>query len=138
MSALKDPPGRAVHPPTADAPEHGEIRLRKSLISEVAYWCEGDLHVFRSTEYDVIAAHEDRDIAARIFVEKSEDYASFLADHDGDPTLEDLRLALLILQRLVDGYHRPPPLSQLRIIRRLRGRGHNAARGWYHRSSVPT
>ena len=138
MSALTDHPAHAVHPPTADAPEYGTIGLRKTPISKVAYWRDGDLHVFQSTEYDVIAADENIDAAARIFVEKSEDYADFLADPDGDPAIEDLRLALLIYSRLVDGYHQPAPLAQLRIVRRLRGRGHNAARGWYHRSSVLT
>ena len=80
MSALTDHPNRAVTPPTPGAPEYGEIRLRNLPLSSVAYWQEGDLHVFRSTEYDVVAADEDIDAAARIFAEKSEDYAAFIAD----------------------------------------------------------
>lgn len=78
--------------------------MHGAMLSGAAYWFEDGLHVFRSTEYDVIAADEDKDTAARIFVEKSEDYGKFLAEPEGQPTFEDLGVATLIMSRLIQGY----------------------------------
>ena len=126
--------------PTAEHPELGEISMAGVTLSDVAYWLDGDMHVFRSTEYDVIAADEDKHEAVHTFVSNSEEYAQFLADETREPTVDDLRLALVILQRLVESYAAADAnrARRLTIVRMLRGHGHDAARGWHHHPSART
>src|SRR5436305_14740678 len=104
MSATASDPARtaSAHPPTHNTPEHGTILLGDIVLSHVAYWPEDGMHVFRSEEYDVLAAAESMEDAVRVFVQKSEDYAKFLSD--ADPTPDDLRLANVIYGRLADGW----------------------------------
>jgi hypothetical protein len=110
------------------------------VLSKVADLRDGPLHVFRSLDYDVIAADEDKHEAIRTFVANSEDYAGFLSDANGDATREDLQLASVILQRLLGGYEAAADrrARRLKIMRMLRRRGHDAARGWHHQPAALT
>jgi hypothetical protein len=140
MSALQQaavPSGTAG--PTPEHPEFGVIGMEGFALSNVAYWQEGGLHVFRSTEYDVIVADENKQVAIAAFAEQSEDYAGFLAEF-ADRTMEDLTISTTILRRLVDIYEsaQAQRSGRLAIIRKLRGRGHDAAHGWHHEPTALT
>jgi hypothetical protein len=130
---------RSVGDPTVDDPESGEIRVRGVILSAVAYWREDGVHVFRSTEYDVIAADEDRDTAARTFIEKSEDYAEFLSDSDGDPTEDDIAIATMIVHRLLEGYAGPEDADCRReLLARVGERVRSAVEQSWHRPAPRT
>ncbi len=110
------------------------------LLSEVAHWVEGDLHVFRSLEYDVIASGPDQLAAISAFVQASADYARFLHDPAGDPTDEDRELATQILDRLFEGSARAleSEVHRRLVVRLLRRRGDDAGRPWHLLSAQQT
>lgn len=131
MSALHQDAAREA---ATTAPEYGVIGMEGLPLSTVAYWQEDGMHVFRSTEYDVVAADADKQAAILAFVQQSEDYASFLASF-AERTVDDLTISTMILRRLLDIYERAEAhrRRRLAILRHLRGRGgHSAARSWRH------
>lgn len=135
-------PGRA---PSEETPEFGVISIADVVISQVAHWMDGDLFVFRSTEFDVIAADEKRDLAIKIFIDNAQDYADMVGDlAPEDLTQDEAETALLILRRMTAGYERNASelrarlARRVRVVSRLRGRGHDAPRQWYRKSSLPT
>lgn len=129
MSALHDRTTRAEVPAmTADNPHVGSIGWGDIVLSRVAYWREDGDHVFRSLEYDVIAADSDPYRAVHGFVQNSVEYARLLSSAD-ERTPEDVELANTIMGRLVAileaiqlGDERERPiLRRLRHGRRRRG-----------------
>ena len=141
----------AEHTPTADDvpteehPEFGVISMHDVVISEVAHWRDGELYVFRSTEFDIIAADEDWDRAIVMFIDSADDYATMVADLPPEEiTRDEAEIAVLILRRTRNAYQnrvealRSSLAQRLRVIRLLRGRGHDATRPWYRKSSLPT
>lgn len=136
MSALHQ---EAAHETATPQPEFGEIGVDGLTLSAVAYWQEDGMHVFRSTEYDVIASNENKQVAILAFVQQSEDYANFLASF-GEHTVEDLTISTMILRRLLDIHERAQEhrRRRLAIVRHLRSRGHSVVRGWHHEPAVLT
>ncbi len=128
---------RSIGHPTVDDPESGEIRVRGVILSAVAYWREDELHVFRSTEYDVIAADENLDTAVRIFIEKSEDYAKFLSDPDGDPTEDDIGIAVMIVRRLLNGHAEPDEADYRDLLAHMSDRVRSAVEQSWRRPPAP-
>ena len=126
--------------PTAMQPSTGRLVAFGTLLSEVAHWVEGDLHVFRSLDYDVIASGPDERAAISAFVQNSADYARFLHDPSGDPTDEDRELATQILDRLYEGYSKALDHEARRriVVRFLRRRGDDAGRPWHLLSARQT
>ncbi|WCB92287.1 hypothetical protein DSM104299_00977 [Baekduia alba] len=131
--------------PTEETPEHGVISIGDVTLSQVVHWMEHDLFVFRSTEFDVIAADEDLQTAIRAFVESAQDYARMVGDLGADElTQDEAETALLIYRRLNDAYQgiaadlRARLAHRVRIVSILRKRGHDAPRSWYRKSSLPT
>ena len=126
--------------PTDEQPSTGTLVAFGSPLSEVAHWVEGDLHEFRSLEYDVIASGPDERSAISAFVDASADYARFLHDPAGDPTDEDRELAIQILDRLFEGYAKALEREAHRrlVVRLLRRRGDGAGRPWHLVSAQQT
>ena len=124
--------------PTADQPELGCISQGGVQLSQVAYWVEGDEHVFRSTEYDVLGADEDFGAAIVKFVENSEDYATFIADLLRQETaIDEAEVALVLVRRFADAYRQQRDAARQdarRIIRIPRKRPGSHALGGYRRS----
>ncbi len=125
--------------PTADQPEQGGILVAGVHLSDVLYWVEIDEHVFRSTEYDVLAADKDFAGAIAKFIANSEDYAQFIADlsKQDDASREEADVALTLMQRFTEAYREQRDAAQKdarRVIRLPRKRpGHHAPDG-YRRS----
>ena len=90
MSALRDRQTDAP-PATAENPHVGSVGCYGVELSKVAYWREDGDHVFRSMEYDVIAADEDFYKAVHAFVRNSIDYARFLSEAE-DRTGTDVEI----------------------------------------------
>lgn len=131
--------------PTEDRPEFGVISVHDVPISQVAHWRDGDLYVFRSTEFDVIAADEDLQKAIVVFVDNASDYADMVSELTASElTQHEAEVAMLILRRLSEAYKQGAEMFRARarhhsrVVRLLRGRGHDAPRTWYRKSSLPT
>jgi hypothetical protein len=125
--------------PTADKPEIGCISLGGVPLSQVAYWVEDGEHVFRSTEYDVLAAAPDFAGAVVKFIENSEDYAKFIADlfREDEASLEEAEVALTLIQRFAEVYRQQRDAARQearRLIRIPRRRPGNVAPDGYRRS----
>lgn len=69
--------------PTETSPDLGTITAVELLVSQAAHWIEEGVHILRSTEFDVIAAHEEFDRAVDLFVEKAQDLYDYLAEKEG-------------------------------------------------------
>lgn len=90
------------------------------VLSEVAYWKEGDQHIFRSVEFDVFAAAPGRDEAVAKFVENAEDYAKYLAELGDEGSVDEHETATLILRRLADVYRAQLAAAQHEARRLIR------------------
>lgn len=111
------------------------------VLSEVAYWRDGRTHVFRSLEFDVLAADDDLHRAVTVFVENAEDLANLIAALPREElTPDEAETAIAILTRLRDalreGQRRAEHRQTRGLVRALRGRGNDAARPWYRQSSL--
>jgi hypothetical protein len=130
---------------TESNPEVGVIAMGDVTLSEVEYWRDGPLHVFRSTEFDVIAADEDQRAAVLKFVANAEDLADSISDLARDEiTQHEAEVAIKIMERQRDAYRalndriNASLRRRRRLVRLLRGRGNDAARPWYRQSSLRT
>lgn len=133
--------------PTEDAPEHGVICREGVVVSDVLHWVEDGDHVFRSTEFDVIAGDADLATAADKFVQNAEDLADFYVDARRDLTEIELEHAIRLLQRFTEIYRsenrlleaRSRRLSVLIAFLRLRSwrRAHDLHRGRFRPALTP-
>lgn len=125
--------------PTKESPEHGAICLKGVVLSEVAYWVEDGDHVFRSTEFDLIAGDPDRDAAIGKFVDYARDLVGLYTDLDiEEVTPAELEIAMTLVSRLNAAYQQvtdelEAERRRLVVFPRLRNREHRTT-GWYRRS----
>lgn len=128
--------------PTEGTPETGDICIRGVVISTVDHWVAEDLHVFRSTEFDLIVEHEDEWEAVRIFLDSARDLAFYFADliQERQATQHEVETANLLLPRFLkaaEESERSLRAAQRRILNIPRRHDRDSESGW-HRRSTPS
>lgn len=131
--------------PTEQSPEYGVVVIADKPISLAEHWVEGNVHVLRSLEFDVIAGSEDFQQAVDQFAEKAEDLWGYLSRQDGISGNENETFVLLAA-RFLDIYKELERREQARLeeerhqrlvsihLNRQRQRGEHL-RNWRPRST---
>lgn len=125
--------------PTEEHPERGYISIMAVRAFEVEHWIDSDEHVFRSSEFDLIAADRDLQRAVDRFVEGAEDLWTFIVEQD-DPSENELELASLVGSRFRPILHelerreqeREHRLISISFVHRRR-----QLRSWHPSSTAP-
>jgi hypothetical protein len=86
--------------PTEDAPELGAIKLFGIVLSEGERWVQDDDHVFRSTEFDVIAAAPTFKDGLHRFGSRLLEFMGYLAALE-DPAENESEMLRLLQPRIV-------------------------------------
>lgn len=88
--------------PTSESPEEGVLTFYDVEVFPALHWVEDGDHVFRSTEFDLLAADRDQYVAIQKFIEMAEDLADYHVDlmKAGRATDEEADIALQILSRI--------------------------------------
>jgi hypothetical protein len=129
------------NPPTEEHPERGYIGVMDVPAFKVEHWLADGEYVFRSSEFDLIAADRDIQRAVDRFVESAEDLWSFVEEQD-DPSENELELASLLgsrFRRILHQLERQEQERRRRLISisfpRTRRRGN--LRSWHPGSIAP-
>jgi len=119
MSTTTQTPARSS--PTEDAPDHGRVCVHGVELSEAERWVEGDEHVIRSTEFDLIASGATLEGAVSVFVDNAEDYLRLLTDviSEERATEHEVEAASRLMGRFLEAYERVEDELQ-REARRLK------------------
>lgn len=88
--------------PVSESPEEGVLTFYGVEVFPALYWVEDGDHVFRSTEFDLLAADRDQYVAIQKFIEMAEDLAGYYSDltKAGRATEAEADIALEILSRI--------------------------------------
>jgi hypothetical protein len=125
-----------------DDPERGEIIVEDVVISEVEHWVEDGLHVFRSTEFDLIAEHEAEFGAVVVFLESAEDLLLHLSDlilekKATDHEVETAALLLRRFMRMAQASEREREEVDRKLFHVPRVHRHRPRRAWRRIQSTP-
>ncbi len=88
--------------PVSESPEEGVLTFHGVEVFPALYWVEDGDHVFRSMEFDLLAADRDQYVAIQKFIEMAEDLAGYYSDltKAGRATEAEADIALQILSRI--------------------------------------
>jgi hypothetical protein len=127
-------------PLTAERPEQGTIRYAGVPAFAVEHWVEGGDHVFRSTEFDLIAGDPDMRRAVDKFVEGADDLWSFLEEQE-KLTEGELELVSLLASRFRKALHeldRVQTRKRPLIAIHLPGQREEQLRTWRPADQIPS
>ncbi len=123
---------------TAERPERGTISYAGVPMFDAEHWVEAGDHVFRSTEFDLIAGDPDIGRAVDKFVEGADDLWSFLEEQE-NLTDGELELVSLLASRFHKVLHELDRRERSRRLIRIslpRQRGEHL-RTWRPASPTP-
>lgn len=116
------------------AVEDGSIGAVGVVLSRVIHYVEDGMHVFRSTEFDIAAADEDRRTAVVKFVENAQDLVAFYRDLD-DRTNDELHTAFTLMSRFNEVDRITREREEHAVLSKLRHRSRRRPGGGGHPSS---
>ncbi|HEV3094970.1 MAG TPA: hypothetical protein VGY30_10705 [Solirubrobacteraceae bacterium] len=126
--------------PTEEHPERGYISIMGIAVFQVEHWIDAGEHIFRSSEFDLIAADPDLKRAVDRFVENAEDLWSFIAGQD-EPSENELELASLLgsrFQPILHELERREQEREHRLISISFARRRRQLRSWHPSSTTPS
>ena len=124
--------------PSEGQPEVGAILYRDTgvAIASVYHWIDEGLHVFRSAEFDLIAAAEDEQEAVNQFVDSLEDRLELIANLDEDEVTEDeAQLFRQVTERFFEAWRILEERERRRVISIRVGSRRKRSRGNWRRRS---
>ncbi len=124
--------------PSEGQPEVGAILYRDTgvAIASVYHWIDDGLHVFRSSEFDLIAAAENEQEAVNQFVDNLEDRLELIANLDEDEVTEDeAQLFRQVTERFFEAWRILEERERRRVISIRVGSRRKRSRGNWRRRS---